>query len=84
MVFGKKKQHFYCLSAHSHLKYSLDLIKILNSLPSIVLVSPPDLFGLLFRDLLHMGVTLAGHQRKILSSIQTMPIRNKGATTVTF
>lgn len=31
-----------------------------------------------------MGVTLAGHQRKILSSIQTMPIRNKGAATVTF
>ncbi|XP_075876660.1 ephrin type-B receptor 4a-like [Nelusetta ayraudi] len=36
------------------------------------------------QDLLHMGVTLAGHQRKILSSIQTMPIRNKGTATVTF
>uniref|UniRef100_A0A3Q3B0B6 receptor protein-tyrosine kinase n=1 Tax=Kryptolebias marmoratus TaxID=37003 RepID=A0A3Q3B0B6_KRYMA len=35
-------------------------------------------------DLLHMGVTLAGHQRKILSSIQTMTFENKGATTVTF
>uniref|UniRef100_A0A672ZPH1 receptor protein-tyrosine kinase n=1 Tax=Sphaeramia orbicularis TaxID=375764 RepID=A0A672ZPH1_9TELE len=29
------------------------------------------------QDLLHMGVTLAGHQRKILSSIQTMTFRNK-------
>uniref|UniRef100_A0A3Q0QSB4 receptor protein-tyrosine kinase n=1 Tax=Amphilophus citrinellus TaxID=61819 RepID=A0A3Q0QSB4_AMPCI len=28
-------------------------------------------------DLLHMGVTLAGHQRKILSSIQTMTFQNK-------
>lgn len=37
-----------------------------------------------FRDLLHMGVTLAGHQRKILSSIQTMTFRNKSTTTVTF
>lgn len=37
------------------------------------------------RDLLHMGVTLAGHQRKILSSIQTMTFRNKSTTTtVTF
>uniref|UniRef100_A0A3Q3L551 receptor protein-tyrosine kinase n=1 Tax=Labrus bergylta TaxID=56723 RepID=A0A3Q3L551_9LABR len=35
-------------------------------------------------DLLHMGVTLAGHQRKILSSIQTMTFRNKSTTTVTF
>lgn len=42
------------------------------------------LFSLFCRDLLHMGVTLAGHQRKILSSIQTMPVRNKGTTTVTF
>ncbi|TMS01176.1 Ephrin type-B receptor 4, partial [Larimichthys crocea] len=31
------------------------------------------------QDLLHMGVTLAGHQRKILSSIQTMTFRNKSA-----
>lgn len=38
----------------------------------------------LFRDLLHMGVTLAGHQRKILSTIQTMTFRNKSTTTVTF
>ncbi|CAG00582.1 unnamed protein product [Tetraodon nigroviridis] len=36
------------------------------------------------QDLLHMGVTLAGHQRKILSSIQSMTLRNKSATTVTF
>ncbi|XP_011609883.2 ephrin type-B receptor 4 isoform X1 [Takifugu rubripes] len=36
------------------------------------------------QDLLHMGVTLAGHQRKILSSIQTMTFRNKSTTTVTF
>uniref|UniRef100_A0A3B4YC25 receptor protein-tyrosine kinase n=1 Tax=Seriola lalandi dorsalis TaxID=1841481 RepID=A0A3B4YC25_SERLL len=35
-------------------------------------------------DLLHMGVTLAGHQRKILSSVQTMTFRNKSTTTVTF
>uniref|UniRef100_A0A3Q2UGX2 receptor protein-tyrosine kinase n=1 Tax=Fundulus heteroclitus TaxID=8078 RepID=A0A3Q2UGX2_FUNHE len=35
-------------------------------------------------DLLHMGVTLAGHQRKILSSIQTMTSQNKSAATVTF
>uniref|UniRef100_H3CXF1 receptor protein-tyrosine kinase n=1 Tax=Tetraodon nigroviridis TaxID=99883 RepID=H3CXF1_TETNG len=35
------------------------------------------------QDLLHMGVTLAGHQRKILSSIQSMTLRNKSATTVT-
>ncbi|TNN26822.1 hypothetical protein EYF80_063040 [Liparis tanakae] len=31
-----------------------------------------------------MGVTLAGHQRKILSSIQTMTFRNKSTATVTF
>uniref|UniRef100_A0A8C6SZR2 receptor protein-tyrosine kinase n=1 Tax=Neogobius melanostomus TaxID=47308 RepID=A0A8C6SZR2_9GOBI len=36
------------------------------------------------QDLLHMGVTLAGHQRKILCSIQTMTFRNKSTTTVTF
>ncbi|XP_041656783.1 ephrin type-B receptor 4a [Cheilinus undulatus] len=36
------------------------------------------------QDLLHMGVTLAGHQRKILTSIQTMTFRNKSTTTVTF
>uniref|UniRef100_A0A8C4DU21 receptor protein-tyrosine kinase n=1 Tax=Dicentrarchus labrax TaxID=13489 RepID=A0A8C4DU21_DICLA len=36
------------------------------------------------QDLLHMGVTLAGHQRKILSSIQTMTFRNKNTATVTF
>ncbi|XP_023277249.1 ephrin type-B receptor 4 [Seriola lalandi dorsalis] len=36
------------------------------------------------QDLLHMGVTLAGHQRKILSSVQTMTFRNKSTTTVTF
>uniref|UniRef100_A0A8C6KWN0 receptor protein-tyrosine kinase n=1 Tax=Nothobranchius furzeri TaxID=105023 RepID=A0A8C6KWN0_NOTFU len=36
------------------------------------------------QDLLHMGVTLAGHQRKILSSIQTMTFQNKGTATVTF
>ncbi|XP_026183873.1 ephrin type-B receptor 4a [Mastacembelus armatus] len=36
------------------------------------------------QDLLHMGVTLAGHQRKILSSIQTMTFRNKSTATVTF
>lgn len=41
-------------------------------------------FSVCFRDLLHMGVTLAGHQRKILSSIQTMTFRNKSTTTVTF
>uniref|UniRef100_A0A3B4TUE2 receptor protein-tyrosine kinase n=1 Tax=Seriola dumerili TaxID=41447 RepID=A0A3B4TUE2_SERDU len=35
-------------------------------------------------DLLHMGVTLAGHQRKILSSVQTMTFRNKSTATVTF
>uniref|UniRef100_A0A3B3B627 receptor protein-tyrosine kinase n=1 Tax=Oryzias melastigma TaxID=30732 RepID=A0A3B3B627_ORYME len=35
-------------------------------------------------DLLHMGVTLAGHQRKILSSIQTLTFQNKNTTTVTF
>uniref|UniRef100_A0A8C2ZMQ8 receptor protein-tyrosine kinase n=1 Tax=Cyclopterus lumpus TaxID=8103 RepID=A0A8C2ZMQ8_CYCLU len=35
-------------------------------------------------DLLHMGVTLAGHQRKILSSIQSMTFRNKSTATVTF
>uniref|UniRef100_A0A3B3VNM6 receptor protein-tyrosine kinase n=1 Tax=Poecilia latipinna TaxID=48699 RepID=A0A3B3VNM6_9TELE len=35
-------------------------------------------------DLLHMGVTLAGHQRKILSSIQTMTLQNKSTATVTF
>ncbi|XP_061818354.1 ephrin type-B receptor 4a isoform X3 [Nerophis lumbriciformis] len=35
-------------------------------------------------DLLHMGVTLAGHQRKILSSIQTMSFQNKSSTPVTF
>lgn len=38
----------------------------------------------LFRDLLHMGVTLAGHQRKILSSIQTLTFRSKNTATVTF
>nr|XP_043898025.1 ephrin type-B receptor 4a-like isoform X2 [Solea senegalensis] len=36
------------------------------------------------QDLLHMGVTLAGHQRKILSSVQTMTFGNKSAATVTF
>ncbi|XP_068600574.1 ephrin type-B receptor 4a [Brachionichthys hirsutus] len=36
------------------------------------------------QDLLHMGVTLAGHQRKILSSIQTMNFRNNGTATVPF
>uniref|UniRef100_A0A8C2ZMQ6 receptor protein-tyrosine kinase n=1 Tax=Cyclopterus lumpus TaxID=8103 RepID=A0A8C2ZMQ6_CYCLU len=36
------------------------------------------------QDLLHMGVTLAGHQRKILSSIQSMTFRNKSTATVTF
>uniref|UniRef100_A0A3P8WW65 receptor protein-tyrosine kinase n=1 Tax=Cynoglossus semilaevis TaxID=244447 RepID=A0A3P8WW65_CYNSE len=36
------------------------------------------------QDLLHMGVTLAGHQRKILSSLQNMTFRNKGSATVTF
>ncbi|PWA22890.1 hypothetical protein CCH79_00001947, partial [Gambusia affinis] len=36
------------------------------------------------QDLLHMGVTLAGHQRKILSSIQTMTLQNKSTATVTF
>uniref|UniRef100_A0A3Q2XAZ3 receptor protein-tyrosine kinase n=1 Tax=Hippocampus comes TaxID=109280 RepID=A0A3Q2XAZ3_HIPCM len=36
------------------------------------------------QDLLHMGVTLAGHQRKILSSIQTMSFQNKNAAPVTF
>uniref|UniRef100_A0A3P9CKE0 receptor protein-tyrosine kinase n=1 Tax=Maylandia zebra TaxID=106582 RepID=A0A3P9CKE0_9CICH len=36
------------------------------------------------QDLLHMGVTLAGHQRKILSSIQTMTFQNKSTATVTF
>ncbi|XP_053187981.1 ephrin type-B receptor 4a [Scomber japonicus] len=36
------------------------------------------------QELLHMGVTLAGHQRKILSSIQMMTFRNKSTTTVTF
>uniref|UniRef100_A0A3Q3QX28 receptor protein-tyrosine kinase n=1 Tax=Monopterus albus TaxID=43700 RepID=A0A3Q3QX28_MONAL len=36
------------------------------------------------QDLLHMGVTLAGHQRKILSSIQTMTFRNKSTAAVTF
>ncbi|XP_061595652.1 ephrin type-B receptor 4a-like [Cololabis saira] len=36
------------------------------------------------QDLLHMGVTLAGHQRKMLSSIQTMTFQNKSAETVTF
>ncbi|XP_027129739.1 ephrin type-B receptor 4 [Larimichthys crocea] len=36
------------------------------------------------QDLLHMGVTLAGHQRKILSSIQTMTFRNKSAAVVSF
>uniref|UniRef100_A0A665V6C4 receptor protein-tyrosine kinase n=1 Tax=Echeneis naucrates TaxID=173247 RepID=A0A665V6C4_ECHNA len=36
------------------------------------------------QDLLHMGVTLAGHQRKILSGIQTMTFRNKSTATVTF
>lgn len=41
-------------------------------------------FSVCFRDLLHMGVTLAGHQRKILSSIQSMTFRNKSTTTVTF
>lgn len=41
-------------------------------------------FFLSFRDLLHMGVTLAGHQRKILSSIQTMTLQNKSTATVTF
>ncbi|XP_041864122.1 ephrin type-B receptor 4a [Melanotaenia boesemani] len=36
------------------------------------------------QDLLHMGVTLAGHQRKILSSIQTITFQSKNTTTVTF
>ncbi|KAA8587017.1 hypothetical protein FQN60_000853 [Etheostoma spectabile] len=36
------------------------------------------------QDLLHMGVTLAGHQRKILSSIQTMTFRNKSTAAVSF
>ncbi|XP_061659157.1 ephrin type-B receptor 4a [Syngnathoides biaculeatus] len=36
------------------------------------------------QDLLHMGVTLAGHQRKILSSIQTMNFQNKSTAPVTF
>ncbi|XP_053702921.1 ephrin type-B receptor 4a [Synchiropus splendidus] len=36
------------------------------------------------QDLLHMGVTLAGHQRKILSSIQAMTFGNNGTTTVSF
>ncbi|XP_047462837.1 ephrin type-B receptor 4a isoform X2 [Mugil cephalus] len=36
------------------------------------------------QDLLHMGVTLAGHQRKILSSIQTMIFRKKSTATMTF
>ncbi|KAM9728963.1 ephrin type-B receptor 4a [Menidia menidia] len=36
------------------------------------------------QDLLHMGVTLAGHQRKILSSIQTISFQHKSTATVTF
>uniref|UniRef100_A0A3P9KA23 receptor protein-tyrosine kinase n=1 Tax=Oryzias latipes TaxID=8090 RepID=A0A3P9KA23_ORYLA len=36
------------------------------------------------QDLLHMGVTLAGHQRKILSSVQTLTFQNKNTATVTF
>ncbi|XP_056140988.1 ephrin type-B receptor 4a [Lampris incognitus] len=35
-------------------------------------------------ELLHMGVTLAGHQRKILSSIQTVTIRSKSAASMPF
>uniref|UniRef100_A0A667X993 receptor protein-tyrosine kinase n=1 Tax=Myripristis murdjan TaxID=586833 RepID=A0A667X993_9TELE len=35
-------------------------------------------------DLLHMGVTLAGHQRKILSSVQTLSVKNKIAASVPF
>uniref|UniRef100_A0A8C7X8F0 receptor protein-tyrosine kinase n=1 Tax=Oryzias sinensis TaxID=183150 RepID=A0A8C7X8F0_9TELE len=38
----------------------------------------------LAQDLLHMGVTLAGHQRKILSSVQTLTFQNKNTATVTF
>uniref|UniRef100_A0A3B4GE58 receptor protein-tyrosine kinase n=1 Tax=Pundamilia nyererei TaxID=303518 RepID=A0A3B4GE58_9CICH len=41
-------------------------------------------FNSVDQDLLHMGVTLAGHQRKILSSIQTMTFQNKSTATVTF
>ncbi|KAM6970019.1 LOW QUALITY PROTEIN: ephrin type-B receptor 4a-like [Aplochiton taeniatus] len=35
-------------------------------------------------DLLRLGVTLAGHQRKILSSIQTLTMSSKSAGTVRF
>uniref|UniRef100_A0A8C9ZSG7 receptor protein-tyrosine kinase n=1 Tax=Sander lucioperca TaxID=283035 RepID=A0A8C9ZSG7_SANLU len=41
-------------------------------------------FNSVDQDLLHMGVTLAGHQRKILSSIQTMTFRSKSTATVSF
>uniref|UniRef100_H2V1M5 receptor protein-tyrosine kinase n=1 Tax=Takifugu rubripes TaxID=31033 RepID=H2V1M5_TAKRU len=55
------------------------LDKLIRNPPSLKIVAQ-DGVG----DLLHMGVTLAGHQRKILSSIQTMTFRNKSTTTVTF
>ncbi|KAG5851981.1 hypothetical protein ANANG_G00057610 [Anguilla anguilla] len=35
-------------------------------------------------DLLRIGVTLAGHQKKILSSIQTLRVHNKSPSTVRY
>uniref|UniRef100_A0AAY4CBZ7 receptor protein-tyrosine kinase n=1 Tax=Denticeps clupeoides TaxID=299321 RepID=A0AAY4CBZ7_9TELE len=35
-------------------------------------------------DLLRIGVTLAGHQKKILSSIQTLRVHNKGLNTLRY
>ncbi|KAM3868606.1 ephrin type-B receptor 4a [Diretmus argenteus] len=46
--------------------------------------SVDQLAQITIEELLHMGVTLAGHQRKILSSIQTLTIRSKSAASVPF
>uniref|UniRef100_A0AAQ4Q8E1 receptor protein-tyrosine kinase n=1 Tax=Gasterosteus aculeatus aculeatus TaxID=481459 RepID=A0AAQ4Q8E1_GASAC len=60
-----------------------DLVSALDKLirnPASLKIVAQDGAG----DLLHMGVTLAGHQRKILSSIQTMTFQNKSTANVTF
>ena len=39
------------------------------------ILGPPSLCISCCRDLLRIGVTLAGHQKKILSNIQTMRVQ---------
>lgn len=57
-------QHFYLLSM-----MNFDLWKAAVTLKCLFLCFPPP------RDLLRIGVTLAGHQKKILNSIHSMRVQ---------